>query len=130
MVLARATGWTRNTCRTFLTFAHPQSPLHRSRQILESLASHGLMERALGIYAELGLALRAGPEADLDGLDALEQELDGREDEAQLLRRIQTLATSAERRRAWATERRLRVRYQAVNAQLIRAGDALWGRDA
>lgn len=127
MVLVRATRWTRHTCRTFLTFAHPQSPLGRTRRILAALAEAGLADRARLIYAELGTALVGQPVGDFDALDALEQELDGKENEAQLLRRIELDRTPSEQRRAWATERRIRIRYQMVNAQLIQAGDARWG---
>lgn len=127
ILVARATGWRPQTCRTFLTFSHPQSPLYRARQILAALVDGGLPDRAMAIHVELGLALVGAPVGDFDALDALEQELDGKENEAQLLRRIETDRTPDEQRRAWRTERRIRLRYAAVNQQLIQAGDARWG---
>jgi hypothetical protein len=127
-VVARALGCAPSTAAQVLRFSDPRSPFGRARDLLAALITGGHPLRAEQIYEEIGLVLQGPVIAGFDELDVLEQELDGRENEAQLLRCIERHATGDARRRAWGTERRIRIQYQAVNRRLIRAGDAAFGR--
>lgn len=120
-VVATATGWTPATVRAYLKLTHDKSPVAATKRLLAALVAAGARERATALHDELAVALVPHDDC-IDRLDADEQELDGRENEAQLLRRIQDLPR-AERVVAWRTERRLRLALIDVNRRIIARND-------
>lgn len=120
-VVAKALGCTRSTAKAWLTLTHPSCPITRTAHMRQALLEAGLGREAEAI---LQVVQRVGVFADPDLFEQLEQEeqeIDGREDVAQVAFLQDPTAAH------WQTRRRIIIENINRLARLLNAGDARFG---
>jgi len=122
-VVARVLGCEASTAAQVLKPADPRSPFTRVAEIARALIAAGHGARVDQLCLPLDLARRGQPRPPLTpALWMDEQELDSREDEAQVAHLLENTPAS------WDTLRRVYVGYRRLLDDLIAAGDAAHGR--
>ena len=118
-VVALKARVTVGTARQWFKPSDPSSPVARMVLLIDALVECGDLERAEGLIQPI-LAARAvfRHVALSDELQTQEQEIDGREDEAQLAWNLNKCPAT------WDTYRRIVVKNIAVLSQVLQAGDA------